>query len=81
MKNTWFKKICMGLSLSLTLATVACGSVDNFGDETESNQDQGEFVELHNEATGGHLVGDGEFTSVSFDDGTGIACDAGGCTF
>jgi hypothetical protein len=81
MKNTWLKKVSMGLALSFALGTAACGSTDNFGDENEFTRDQGEFVEIHNEATGGHLVGDDSFTSVSFDDGTGIACDAGGCIF
>jgi len=77
----------MGLVLSMALSAAACNSQEDTdallqnaqGEEITANENSGETVEVHGD--GGHLVGDDDFTSVSFDDGTGIACDAGGCIF
>jgi len=91
MNKGWLKKICLGLMFCMALGVTACGasqdgqdddnSQDVVADTNRGDNNQGGTFEEHNAATGGHLVGDGDFTSVSFDDGTSFACDAGGCTF
>ncbi len=82
MKNSWVKKISVAMMLTVSLGMVACAGSQDFQDEEEGieqNEGQNGPAEFFN-GSGGSVVSDDDFVSVTTGDGGNFACDASGCS-